>query len=81
MAVHLESGTDVVIVNGTAAVDASSTVIAQFVEAYDEKYDWRYDAESYGPPTPVTPTEVFAWQAAGAAGRDGFRASGKWTWS
>lgn len=76
--VHPDSGTEVVIVSGTAAPDASPAVVARFVEAYDAKYDWRYDADTYGPPTVVEPREILAWQAAGPAGRDGFRRSGKW---
>jgi hypothetical protein len=76
--VHLDSGTDVVIVEGRAAADDSPETIAAFVDAYDAKYDWRYDAGQYGPPTRVTPAVVLAWRSAGWAGRDGFRETGKW---
>jgi hypothetical protein len=52
--------------------------VETFVTAYDAKYDYSYDAASYGPPTVVSPAELMAWRAAGVAGRDGFTHSGKW---
>jgi hypothetical protein len=79
--VHLDSGTDVVLVHGNAAADDDAAVVQRFLSAYDEKYDWRYDVAAYGPPTRVRPTLVLAWHAAGAAGRDGFVASAKWRFS
>jgi hypothetical protein len=74
--VHLGSGTDVVIVEGRAeAGDADP----RNVEAYDQKYDYSYDMEQYGPFVRVTPTAVLAWRAAGEAGRDGFTHAGHWS--
>jgi hypothetical protein len=73
--VHLDSGTDVVIVEGTVEGERrDQAAIAQ----YDAKYDWTYEIAEYGPLTVVRPTIVRAWQTAGWAGRDGFRAAGRW---
>lgn len=76
--VNLPSGTDVVVVEGAAAPLGPDADLAPFLAAYDAKYDWRYDVDEYGPPTRVVPATVLAWQAAGPAGRDGFRAVGRW---
>jgi hypothetical protein len=76
--VHLESGTEVVIVEGTATVGDDDTTIARFLSTYDQKYDWRYDVATYGPPRVVRPRQVLAWRTAGFAGRDGFQEVGKW---
>ncbi len=75
--VHLESGTDVVVVEGRfiAAPDTGADVIA----AYDSKYDWRYDETAYGPISRIAPSTVIAWRTAGPAGRDSFRETGSWT--
>ncbi len=76
--VHLPDGLDVVIVEGTVA---GPTTAATAVAAYDDKYDWKYDLEQYGPFTTIVPSDVLAWRAAGPAGRDGFAETGRWTWS
>jgi hypothetical protein len=73
---HLESGTDVVILEGT--VDGT-TEDATLLERYDAKYDWNYTVEEYGPLTTVVPTAVVAWRSSGWAGRESFRTAGKWT--
>jgi hypothetical protein len=73
--VHLDSGTDVVVVEGTVT---GASAAAALVGAYDAKYEWRYDAEEYGPLTEVTPHAVLAWRAGGWAGRDGFEATARW---
>lgn len=73
--VHLGSGTDVVIVEGVVAGSGGDAAV---LRQYDEKYDWRYDVDEYGPLTAVAPVTVLAWHSAGWAGRDGFRASGRW---
>ena len=73
--VHLDSGTDVVILEGRAT---GHTADPADVRLYDEKYDWHYDADQYGPLTVVTPTVIMAWRAAGPAGRDGFATAGRW---
>jgi hypothetical protein len=74
--VHLESGTDVVIVEGNAT---TGTTAPEIVGAYDAKYDWSYDTAVYGDLVRVQPAVVKAWRAAGWAGRDSFTETGRWT--
>ena len=76
VAVHLESGLDVVIVNGQIGAPGTGP---DLLEAYDRKYDWVYDIEQYGPMTSVIPSTIIAWRAAGPAGREGFTHTGSWT--
>ncbi|MEP6851424.1 MAG: pyridoxamine 5'-phosphate oxidase [bacterium] len=73
--VHLDSGTEVVIVEGRASgsVDAS-----EVIASYDRKYEWTYDVAAYGPLTLVIPTAVLAWRAGGWAGRESFQQTGRW---
>jgi hypothetical protein len=73
--VHLDSGTDVVIVEGRAAGAASGT---EAIDAYNQKYDWSYDAGQYGPLQRVDAGVVLAWRTAGWAGRDSFQQTGRW---
>jgi hypothetical protein len=73
--IHLDSGTDVVIVEGRVDGDSDA---AEAIAAYDQKYDWSYTIDEYGPLTIVVPTMVLAWRSAGWAGRDGFQAAGRW---
>jgi len=75
---HLESGTDVVIVEGEVA---GTTMNLDVIAAYDRKYDWSYDVEEYGPLLVVAPSKILAWQAAGWAGRESFKRSGTWRFS
>jgi hypothetical protein len=73
--VHLDSGTDVVIIEGQVAeLSGASEIVA----AYQAKYDWHYDLEQYGPFKVVSPTIVRAWRSSGWAGRDGFQTAGRW---
>ena len=74
--VHTSSGTDVVLVEGHAAGAAPDAAPA--LAAYQQKYDWVYDADQFGPLTWIRPRDVLAWRAAGDAGRDGFRRVGRW---
>jgi hypothetical protein len=76
--VHLDSGVEVVIIEGTAEPVTEPDRVAAFITAYDRKYDWVYDADTYGPPTRVAATSVLAWRSGGWAGRDGFTSAGKW---
>lgn len=76
-AVHLESGTDVVILEGTVV---GSSDDAAAVAAYDSKYAWAYDVAESGPLTSIRPKVVLAWRAAGWAGSDGFTTTGRWRW-
>jgi len=74
--VHLGSINDVVIIEATTAGSVSDS---DLVDAYNAKYDWNYSIEDYGPFTVVEPTKVMAWQSGGWAGREGFKATGSWT--
>jgi hypothetical protein len=78
--VHLDSGLDVVIIEGVASVESHADTERR-VGAYDAKYGWDYDVGQYGPFTRVAPFAVMAWQAAGPAGRDGFTRVGRWTFA
>lgn len=73
--VHLDSGTDVVIVEGIVAGPSTDS---ELIAAYDSKYTWEYSVEEYGPLTTIVPTQIFAWRSGGWAGRDGFRETGRW---
>jgi hypothetical protein len=76
--VHLDSGTDVVIVEG---VVESKTMDPGLIAAYDAKYTWVYDVGAYGPLTSIRPQRVLAWRTAGWAGHDGFVATNRWRWA
>jgi hypothetical protein len=76
LTVHLDSGVAVVVLEGSADTERSTD--AAVLERYRTKYDSSYDVAEYGQLTVVQPTTVLAWRAAGWAGRDGFRQSGKW---
>jgi hypothetical protein len=73
--IHLDDGTDVVIVDG---VVSGPTTEGAVLAAYDAKYGWMYSVDEYGPLTTVAAAKVMAWRAAGWAGRDGFQAAGRW---
>jgi hypothetical protein len=73
--VHLDSGVDVVIVEGSVVGPSGDRTL---LERYDEKYDWTYTVEELGPLTAVAPTRVLAWRSAGWAGREGFEQTGRW---
>jgi hypothetical protein len=72
---HLESGTDVVILEGSVV---DTTEDPELLRRYDAKYDWTYTVEEYGPLTTVVPSTIIAWRSAGWAGRESFRTAGKW---
>ena len=74
--VHLGSVNDVVIVEGRVAGSSSDN---QLLDDYNAKYDWNYKVDEYGPLTIVEPTKVIAWRTAGWAGREGFQATGRWS--
>ena len=77
--VHLESGTDVVIVEGHVEPQPDgSPSESSAIEDYDAKYEWRYTVDEYGPLTVIVPSIVRAWRSAGWAGRDGFQSAGRW---
>ncbi|CAN5816225.1 pyridoxamine 5'-phosphate oxidase family protein [soil metagenome] len=76
--VHLGSINDVVIIEGRTAGSATDS---HLLDAYNAKYGWDYTVAGYGPFTLVEPSKVIAWRSAGWAGRDGFQATGRWTFS
>jgi len=59
--VHLESGDDVVILEGTAHVVADRSVLERFVEAYDAKYRFRPQPSEAAPVYGVRPRVAYAW--------------------
>ena len=73
--VHLASGVEVVIVEGRVA---GFTEASELYDAYNEKYDWNYSTDEYGPLTTIVPSTVLAWRSAGWAGREGIRETGRW---
>lgn len=76
--VHLDSGTDVVILEVRADGVSGTAPDDPVIGAYDAKYDWHYTIDEYGPLTRLRPATVLAWRSAGWAGRDGFRQVGRW---
>ncbi len=72
---HVGSVTDVVIVEGEVGGETGDP---DLVLRYNEKYDWDYGIEEYGPLTIVEPVTVLAWRSAGWAGRGGFQQTGRW---
>ena len=76
LTVHLDSGTEVVILEGSVS---GSSREAHVVTAYNSKYDYDYDLDTFGPLTVVSPTRVLSWRSQGWAGREGFHATGRWT--
>ncbi len=75
VSVHLESATDVVVVEGHAVPSEDA---ASAVASYDAKYEYAYDVERYGLLVSVAPLRVLAWTAGGYAGRQGFLSAGAW---
>jgi hypothetical protein len=73
--VHLDSGTDVVIVEGRRTGSASEPAI---LGEYERKYGRAYDPAEFGPLITVTPEVILAWRAAGWAGKDSFQQAGRW---
>lgn len=76
LTIHLGSINDVVIVEGRTVGSAADS---HLVDAYNAKYDWDYSVDEYGPFTLIDPAKVIAWRSTGWAGRDGFQATGRWT--
>ena len=74
--VHLDSGTDVVIVEGLIA--AATPTTSPVIQACNQKCDWDYQVSQYGELTEVEPMKVLAWRTAGWAGRDSFQTTGCW---
>jgi hypothetical protein len=71
ISVHLESGAEVVIVEGTAEQVTEAAALQAMCDAYNPKYDWSIrptddgvaDADgNAGPVFRVTPRVVFGWE-------------------
>lgn len=69
VSVHLESGDECVIVEGTAALLAAPDRVARVTAAYNEKYHWDLEPRP-GEFFEVRPRVVFGWLCDGS-GRDG----------
>src|SRR4029079_2098504 len=62
LVVHLESGDELVIIEGRAEVETDKQVLGRFVEAYHTKYDFRPDPDdAEGMYYRVRPRVVLAW--------------------
>lgn len=62
--VHLESGAQVVVVEGVAeAVADDATLVRRFLDRYNPKYDWDFAPDAFrdGGFYAVTPRVAFAW--------------------
>jgi hypothetical protein len=58
----LESGSEVVIVEGTVETVADRGLIRRIIVAYNEKYDWDLDpSEPGGPLLALIPRVAFGW--------------------
>jgi PPOX class probable F420-dependent enzyme len=62
-AVHLESGDDVVIVEGTTELLVDEGRFRRFADAYAAKYDWRIEpGDEAMPGYELVPRVAFAWR-------------------
>ena len=60
--VHLESGSDVVIIEGVAEVVSDAALVEQVVSLYNQKYHWDVDPNNLpGPFYAVRPQVAFGW--------------------
>jgi hypothetical protein len=60
--VHLESGTEVVIIEGVAETVKDATLVEQIVSLYNQKYNWNLDPNDLpGPFYAVRPQVAFGW--------------------
>lgn len=60
--VHLESGSEVVIIEGTAVPISETTLVKRVVSLYNQKYNWNVDPHNLpGPFYAVRPRVAFGW--------------------
>ncbi|MFL5592119.1 MAG: pyridoxamine 5'-phosphate oxidase family protein [Ktedonobacteraceae bacterium] len=60
--VHLESGSEVVIIEGTAGVVGDAGLVERVVSLYNQKYNWDMDPNNLpGPFYAVRPRVAFGW--------------------
>lgn len=76
--VHLESGAQLVVVEGVTRQVSDATVVESFVSAYNPKYDWNFTVAdlSSGELFEVRPLKAFAWL--GDEGADFSAAGTRW---
>jgi Pyridoxamine 5'-phosphate oxidase len=61
-AVHLESGSEVVIIEGVAEVVNNADLVEQVVSLYNQKYNWNLDTHNLPDPFyAVRPQVAFGW--------------------
>ena len=58
---HLESGDDVVIIEGVAERVVDPSALQRFVDAYNPKYNWDFRVESVSGVFAVRPRVAFGW--------------------
>jgi hypothetical protein len=76
--VHLESGSEVVIIEGLAHVVGERELVVRIVDTYNPKYHWEIDPDDLpGPFYEVRPRVVFGWISddSGLDGGAGFHGS------
>ena len=62
LAVHLESGDDVVVIEGVAAELRDAALLARYADAYEAKYAFRPDTSDVATATyALRPAVAFAW--------------------
>jgi len=60
--VHLESGSEVVIIEGVAEIARDATLVEQIVALYNQKYNWNLDTQNMPDPFyAVRPQIAFGW--------------------
>jgi Pyridoxamine 5'-phosphate oxidase len=65
--VHLESGSDVVIIEGVAEVVSATSLVERVASLYNQKYHWDIDPHQLpGPFYAVRPQVAFGWIADGS---------------
>src|SRR5581483_5917548 len=69
--VHLPSGSEVVIVEGTAAVETDRDLLARYIERYNPKYGWNFEGADVGGAISVSPRSVLAWLSTPLDSRQG----------
>jgi hypothetical protein len=64
--VHLESGDDVVILEGVAEEEPDVAVLTRFADAYEAKYHWRPGTDTaQGLTYALRPRVAFTWRERG----------------
>lgn len=85
VSVNLPSGSEVVILEGTASVEEDRAVLDGYIERYNPKYGWNFKDGDAGGVIAVQPTTLLTWIAtpldSSPGGETLFpRAASKWVW-